>query len=274
MTMHALSLAFLTTFEVGPVEAVRIAAKAGYQMVGLRILPAAASGEPDYPLLKDENVLKEVRSALADTGVSVGDVEIIRLKAENDWDLFARFCERCEALGARHVLVAGDDTDRARLTESFARFCELAGRHRLTADLEFMPWTAVPDLKAALSIVEAAGHENGGVLVDALHYDRSATTIEEIAALPRNRVNYVQFCDGAVPYDPSDEGLIRIARGERLFPGQGGIDLLGLARAIPKDVTVSVEIPHRALAEKVDALGRAEMAIAATRAILRAAGHL
>jgi hypothetical protein len=39
-------------------------------------------------------------------------------------------------------------------------------------------------------------------------------------------------------------------------------------------VTISVEIPHRALAAKVDALGRAEMAIAATRAILRAAGQL
>lgn len=271
--MHTLSLAFLTTFEAGPVEAVKIAAETGYGMVGLRILPAAPAGEPDYPLLTDERVLKEVRSALADTGVTVGDVEIVRLRPENDWDLFARFCERCEALSARHVLVAGDDREPARLTESFARFCGIAARHSLTADLEFMPWTAVPDLKAALSVVEAAGQVNGSVLVDALHYDRSATTLDEIAALPRRRVNYVQFCDGAVPYDPSDEGLIRIARGERLFPGEGGIDLVGLARAVPEDVTISVEVPHRALAEKVDATGRAAMAIAATKAILRAAGR-
>lgn len=270
---HPLSLAFLTTFELGPVEAIRIAAATGYQMVGLRILPAAASGEPDYPLLSDDRELAEVRAALADTGVAVGDVEIIRLKAENDWDLFARFCERCEALSARHILVAGDDTDRARLTDSFARFCQIAAPHRLTADLEFMPWTAVPDLQAALSIVEDAGAANGGVLVDALHYDRSATTLDQIGALPRNRVNYVQFCDGAVPYDPSDEGLIRIARGERLFPGEGGIDLIGLARVIPADVTISVEIPHRALATKLDAEARAAMAIEATRGILRAAAR-
>lgn len=270
---HPLSLAFLTTFEVGPVEAVKIAAETGYQMVGLRILPAAAAGEPAYPLLTDDRALTEVRAALADTGMTVGDVEIIRLKAQNDWDLFARFCDRCEALAARHVLVAGDDTDRARLTDSFARFCEMAAPHRLTADLEFMPWTAVPDLTAALEIVTAAGAANGGVLVDALHYDRSSTTLAQIAALPRDRVNYVQFCDGAVPYDPSTEGLIRIARGERLFPGQGGIDMIGLAHAIPEGVTVSVEVPHRALAEKLDARARAEMAIAATRGILRAAGR-
>lgn len=270
---HPLSLAFLTTFEVGPVEAVRIAAATGYQMVGLRILPAAPGAEPGYPLLDDDATLREVQAALADTGVKIGDVEIIRLKPENDWDLFARFCARCEALGARHVLVAGDDPDMSCLTDSFARFCDIAAPHSLTADLEFMPWTAVPDLETALRIVENAERANGGVLVDALHYDRSATTLDQIAALPVHRVNYVQFCDGPYPFDPSDAGLIRVARGERLLPGQGGIDLIGLAKAMPDGVTVSVEIPNRPLAEKVDALGRAAISYAATMAILRAAGR-
>lgn len=242
-------------------------------MVGLRILPAAPGSEPDYPLLDDGATLREVRAVLADTGVTVGDVEIIRLKPENDWDLFARFCARCKALGARHVLVAGDDPGRARLTDSLARFCDIAAPHGLTADLEFMPWTAVPDLETALQVVEQAGRANGGVLVDALHYDRSATTLDQIAALPAHRVNYVQFCDGPDPFDPGDAGLIRVARGERLLPGQGGIDLIGLAKAMPPDVAVSVEVPNRPLAAKVDALGRAAMAHAATMAILRAAGR-
>lgn len=270
---HPLSLAFLTTFDVGPVEAVRIAAQAGYQMAGLRILPAAASGEPDYPLLTDDRLLADVRLVLDDTGLAVGDIEIIRLKPENDWAMFDRFCDRCAALEARHVLVAGDDKEHERLGENFARFCDMAATRTLTADLEFMPWTGVPDLAAASRIVEAAARDNGGVLVDALHFDRSATTLDEIAALPANRVNYVQFCDGAIPYDPSDEGLIRVARGERLFPGEGDIDLLGLAHSIPDGVTISVEVPHRRIAGRIDPLGRATMAHAATMAILRAAGR-
>lgn len=273
MTMPQLSLAFLTTLEAGPVETVRIAAATGYGLVGLRILPAALSGEPDYPLLTSDSLLAEMRAVLADTGVGVADVEIVRLKPDNDWDLYSRFCERCEALGARHVLVAGDDPEEGRLAENFARFCDLAATHRLTADLEFMPWTAVPNLSVALRVVEAAGRANGGVLVDALHFDRSDTTLDQVAALPPGRVNYVQFCDGAVPYDPSDEALIHVARAERLFPGEGGIDLVGLARAIPDDVVISVEVPRRTLAGKIDALGRAGMANAATRAILRAAGR-
>lgn len=270
---HPISLAFLTAFDVGPVEAVRIAAATGYQMVGLRILPAAANGEPDYPLLTDDRLLAKLRAVMADTGVSVGDVEIVRLKPETDWDLLARFVERCQALEARHVLVAGDDPELSRLADGFGRFCDLAAPAGLTADLEFMPWTAVPDLATARAVVEAAGRPNGGVLIDALHFDRSTTGLGDVAALPAARVNYVQFCDGPVPYDPSDEGLIHIARNERLFPGEGGVDLTGLARTIPEGVTISVEVPHRALARKIDAHGRAAMAIAATRAILRAAGR-
>ena len=47
---HKLSLAFLTLFDCGPVETIRIAAETGFDMVGLRLLPAAP-GEDDYPLL-------------------------------------------------------------------------------------------------------------------------------------------------------------------------------------------------------------------------------
>ena len=136
-----------------------------------------------------------------------------------------------------------------------------------------MPWTAVANLRDAVAVVDAAAQPNGGILIDALHYDRSDSTLAEIAALPPARINYVQFCDGPVPYDPSTEGLIAIARGARLFPGQGGIDMIGLAKSIPPDVTISVEVPHRALAQKIDAEGRAAMARAASLAILRAAGR-
>lgn len=270
---HPLSLAFLTTFDVGPEEAVRIAAACGYHKVGLRLLPAAPGSEPDYPLMTDDAELRRVQAALAETGVAVADLEIVRLRPQMDWDLMARFCERAEALGGQNVLVAGDDPERERLVEGFARFCDMAAGHGLTADLEFMPWTAVRDLSAARDVVEAAGRPNGGVLVDALHLDRAGSTLAEVAALPGHRINYVQFCDGPDPWDRSDQGMIDIARGARLFPGEGGIDLIGLARAIPQGVTISVEVPHRALAAKLDAHARAAMAIEATRGILRAAGR-
>lgn len=270
---HPLSLAFLTTFDAAPEQAVRIAAACGYDQVGLRLLPAAPGAEPEPSLMTDDAELARVRAALAETGVTVADLEIVRLRPAMDWDLMARFCARAQALGGRNVLVAGDDPERGRVVESFARFCDMAAGHGLTADMEFMPWTAVRDLAAAREIVEAAGRPNGGVLVDALHLDRAGSTLAEVADLPARRINYVQFCDGPDPWDRSDDGMIAVARGARLFPGQGGIDLIGLARSIPQGVTISVEVPHRALAAKLDPHARAAMAIEATKGILRAAGR-
>lgn len=269
---HPLSLAFLTVADIGPVEAIRLAAETGYAMVGLRLLPAAP-GEPSYPLMEDDALLARARAALADSGVRVGDVEIVRLGPEPDFGLFARLCRRAGQLGARHVLVAGDDPEEARLTGSFARFAAMAHDHGLTADLEFMPWTAVPDLACARRVVEGAGHPAGGVLIDALHLDRAPTALAEVAAMPPGLIHYVQFCDGPVPYDPAHAALIAVARGARLFPGQGGIDLAGLARAIPPGTTVSIEVPNLGWAARLDPRGRALMARAATEAVLRAGGQ-
>jgi sugar phosphate isomerase/epimerase len=268
---HRYSLAFLTVFDLGPVEAVRVAAATGYDLVGLRLLPAAASGEPDYPIMTDDRLLAETAAAVRDLGVGVADVEIARLKPETEVAAFAPFLARAGRLGARNVLVAGDDPEEARLTERFAALARLAAGHGLTVDLEFMPWTRVPNLATARRIVEAAGEANGGVLVDALHYDRSETTLAEVAALPRQRVNYVQFCDGPADYDPSDAGLIEVARRARLMPGEGGIDLAGLARAIPADAVISVEIPNEALAKRLGPTERAALALRTTREVVEAA---
>ena len=270
MSMHPLSLAFLTIPELGPVEAIRVAAETGYQAIGLRLLPATPT-EGDYALLTDDALLARARRALAETGVAVADVEIVRLGAENDWDLFDRFCDRAAALGGRHVLVAGDDPEAARLSDSLGRFAALCDTRGLTADIEFMPWTRVPDLASARAVVETSGSATAGILIDALHLDRSTTTLSEIAELPRARLHYAQFCDGAHPYDPSDAGLIHVARGARLFPGMGAIDLVGLAHALPADMTISVETPNLAWAKRIDARGRAAMAREATLAVLRAA---
>jgi len=59
--------------------------------------------------------------------------------------------------------------------------------------------------------------------------------------------------------------LIRQARGDRLFPGEGGLDLKGLLAALPAGLPISVEIPH---AKPMSPLERARRALAATQALL------
>lgn len=269
---HPLSLAFLTLYDCGPVEAIRTAGETGYDLIGLRLLPAAPTEAP-YGLMTDPVVLKEAQAALRDTGIKVADIEIARLKPETDVREFERFLENGAALGARNILVAGDDPDHARLTQTYGAFCQLAEQYGMTADLEFMPWTKVPDLKSALKIVEGAEQDNGAILVDALHFDRSQTTLEEVRGLPRSRMNYVQLCDGPSEYGRSDEELIYIARGGRLMPGDGGIDCVSLVKAIPDGVPISLEIPNHDFVRGMTPKERAALALNKAKEIITQAGR-
>lgn len=274
MSRHPYSLAALTVLELSPPEMVETAARAGYDFVGLRPTPATPE-EPSFPLLTDAALLRETRRRIQDTGVRVADIEILRLRPETRVnDDFARFVEVGAELGASDILVAGNDDDYNRLIDNFAALCELAAPHRLHPHLEFMPWTGVKDLNQARRIVGAvreAGHANACLLVDAFHFDRSRSRLEDLAAVPADWMRYVQLCDVPGPIPISMDEILREARCDRRFPGDGQADLRGLLNHIPADVPLSLEIPTDALRQQgVSALERARMALEKARTLVGA----
>lgn len=264
---RAFSLAHLTVLELPPPEVVAVAARAGYRYAGTRLLPAAPGGGA-YPLMDDAAMLRETLARIADTGVRVFDLEMVRLQPQTDVRSFLPFLEVGQKLAASCVLVAGDDPDEARLAERFAAFCDLAAPFGLTADLEFMPWTDVPDLAAARRVVAAASRPNGGILVDPLHFDRSHSRIEDLTSLPRDWLHYAQLCDAPAAYSATTEALIHTARAARLFPGEGGIDLARFVQALPRDLPLSLEVPTVELATHLSAEDRARHALDAARRVL------
>lgn len=267
------SLSQLTALDHSPPRMVDLAARTGYDFAGIRLLPSAPGGIA-YPLTTDEAMLRETLDRMADTGVKIFDLEMIRIGADFDPARFKAFFEVGQRLDAQCVLVAGDDADLPRFTDSYARLCEAARPYGLSCDLEFMPWTEVRDLATALALVTAADQDNGGVLLDALHFDRSASRIEDIAGVPRHWLHYAQICDGPAERPSSNEGLIHAARCERLLPGEGGIDLVELWRALPADLPVGVEIPNEVRAPLLGAERWAREALEkAKAAVLQAHGR-
>jgi sugar phosphate isomerase/epimerase len=267
------SLAYLTAPTASAVQAIGLAADLGYSHVGLSPFPNGA-GAPYQPMLGDGAALREVQASLRDTGVQVFDIEIIRIGAAFDAQVYLPALALGAEIGAKAVLIAADDTDAARLAANYARLCEVARPYGLSCDLEFMPWTAVKNAAEARHIIELAGAPaNGGILVDALHFGRSATTLDDIARLPRAWLHYAQICDASAGIPPTNEALIHTARGERLLPGDGGIDLAGLFAALPSDLPVSVEIPNEARAKALGFREWARQALAASRAIVEAANQ-
>jgi sugar phosphate isomerase/epimerase len=263
--MRVHSLAYLSSHRCTPPEAVRIAAANGYQFVGLRLWPNAP-GAPQQFLIDRPDVLKETLAAMADTGVGIFDVEIIRIGETFDPHTWDALYDACAALKAKAILVAGDDPDEERLTANYARLCEVMQPYGLTADLEFMPWTEVKDAKSALRIVRNAGTPaNAGILVDALHFGRSTTTLDDIRAIPCSLLHYAQICDAVAGTQFSTEQMIHTARCERLLPGDGTIDIAGLFDALPADLPVSVEVVNFEREKSADTAQWAGICLAASR---------
>ncbi|GHE22214.1 sugar phosphate isomerase/epimerase family protein [Halomonas urumqiensis] len=272
MSRHPYSLAALTVLELSPPEMVETAARAGYDFVGLRPIPATPD-EPSFPLLSDPALLRATRRRIQDTGVKVADIEILRLKPDTRvQDDFAHFVEVGAELGASDILVAGNDDDHTRLIDNFAALCELAAPHGLHPHLEFMPWTGVKDLNQARRIIGAvrkAGHANACLLVDAFHFDRSRSHLQDLAEVPADWMRYVQICDVPGPIPESMDEILREARCERRFPGDGEADLRGLLNVIPPEVLLSLEIPTDALRQQgISALERARTALEKARLLV------
>jgi sugar phosphate isomerase/epimerase len=267
--MPSFSLAALTALELSPTRLIDVAAACGFEEVGFRLLAATPRGT-SYPLMDDRGALRETKSRLAATGIRVADLEVVAFRPETIVRSLEVFLEAGRELGARHTLVAGYDPDLRRFSERFAEYCEMAARVGLTADLEFMPWTYVPDVGTAVRIVEKISSPAAGILVDALHFDRSAGRFEDLRRIPECRLHYWQMCDGPAERPSTVEGLIHAAREERMFPGEGGIDLIGLTREMPSDITISIEVPTAELAKTMDAEARARRALRGAKAIVAA----
>lgn len=249
-----LGLAALTCLELAPPDLVSAAAAAGYDCVGLRLVPVAGQVLPDF----DE---RETARRLADTGVRVLDVEVFRLDPLTDVAAFEPVLASAARLGASEVLVHGADPDAARLAQALGRLCELCARYGLNANLEPMPWVDVSTVSQANAVIEAAGRPNAAVLVDAIHFFRAPNRFADIPA----RLNYMQLCDAHAGTPADAREVMRQARSDRLFPGEGALDLQGLMRALPADLPASIEVP---VARPMEPLERAKRALSVTQAFL------
>jgi len=94
--MRRLSLSHLTVLEVGPPDLITLAADAGSASVGIR-LNSPMPGGIAYPL-QDGGDLAETRRRMADRGVEVLDVEVVRLGPETLVASYAADVPVCLAL--------------------------------------------------------------------------------------------------------------------------------------------------------------------------------
>lgn len=243
----------------------------------------------DYQEARDEGLSDaDMRAMLGAHGLAVAELDPawwwlpgadqIHIPPEVDpMDVF-RFGEKevfaiADAMGARSlnaVDVFGGDWNAEAAAESFARLCARAAEHGLLVHIEWLPWSKIPDLRSALEIVQKADAPNGGLNIDAWHVARAHVDIGELRRIDGRLILGVQLDDGP---ERAEEDLMHATLHERLLPGDGEFELVGLVdalRSIGSKAPVGVEV----FSDELHALGPAEAAkrsATSTRRILEEA---
>lgn len=245
------SLAHLTALSSTPAELTYMAADAGYDFVSPRLIMTGTRSEIgySYDLTQDPVMYRETKKALSDTGLQIHDIELVRITDSFDPAALVPAFELAAELGVGHVLSSVWTPDRGLATERFAELCDLARPYGLNIDLEFVTWANLTNLREALEVLDNTRRSNARLAVDLLHAHRSRVTPEELASVPRELFGFVHLCDAPLEIPTTEEALIHTGRAERLYVGEGGIDILGYLNELPA-VTYSIEIPHLARAKQ------------------------
>jgi sugar phosphate isomerase/epimerase len=241
---RATSLPYLTVRGSSPQDQIEWAHECGYSHVGLRFLPVV-EGEHLSPLVGHPDRIAQIKGRLNETGIKVLDIEFFWLKPNTAVRDFEPYIETAALLGAQSILAGANDSDQSRLATRWLELCELAACYGLRAHVEFIPFPSMTTLNTYAQCIELMAkvpHRSAGLVIDALHFARSGGKLSEIRREHSIYMTYMQLCDA--PAGPvSIEEAQRQARSDRLPPGRGGLDLIGLLKALPADLPLSLEVP-------------------------------
>lgn len=218
-----------------PIEdRVSAAAAAGFDSIGLYI--------GHYRQLVEDGFAPErLADLLAEHELTLSEIEVLRGWATDAvtsddylameataWAMADHFeCRYIQAIGPYDGTI--EDCGRA-----FGALCDRAGEHGLVVGLEFLPFTNIYDAADGMRVVEAADRDNGGLCVDIWHHTRGTNDLEQIKAIPGDRVMGIQMNDG--PHggpDGSDvNDYVQDCLRTRVPPGEGTFDVIGFVAAL------------------------------------------
>lgn len=267
--MDRLAIEFICVFGMPPVQFIELAAMLDCPRIGLAPAPIVTlPGLYDaWDLRSDPALRRDTAKALGDNGVTITVAEGFLIMPGIPTERLAADMDLMAELGAKQLNAVCLEAEFAANVDGFGKFAELAGERGLSVTVEFMPGMTIGSLAAAEALVREVGRDNAGILVDAMHMYRSGSTTAELAALDPGHIRYAQLCD--VPCEPLIDNYADEARFDRRTPGEGELPLADFVKALPKDVTIGLEIPQRTLAEQgIAAADRLAPALAAARAML------
>lgn len=251
---HEFSLVYLTSAGCPPPEMIYLAGRAGYDYVSLRTIPMGLANEPDFKLARNPALRAAIKTALSATGVRLHDTENARIVDGVDVSRYLPEIEIAADLGARYVLSNIWTDDHAMVVDQVGKLCDLAGRCGIGVIIEFVTWASIKTIGEVAQLIAEIGRDNVGIVLDTLHFHRSRCSLADLEEIPSHLLRFVHLCDAPLEIPATVEGLVHTGRAERLYLGEGGIDIASIVRKLP-EMVYGIELPHVA---RVGEIGQAE----------------
>ena len=171
---------------------------------------------------------------------------------------FANFGEddilrMAEGLGVESINlieVYGNPVDTDAATERFAKLARRCADYGYRIQIEFMPFSGIPDLAKAWDIIRLANAPNGGLTFDTWHYFRGNVDDDLLRTIPGNKIFQVQYSDAKTALNGT---LVNDLLHHRLFPGEGDFPLAEATEMLTDtggDQSVGVEL----FSDRIDAM--------------------
>jgi sugar phosphate isomerase/epimerase len=208
----------------------------------------------------------QVRAWHTDRGLSVPVVESLIGWDGGDQATIDEQCvpvlEVAELYGAKMVagVVMAPELESAdAAAEGLGTLCKLAADRGLDVCIEWLPWSALPDLKSVWKLVQDVGSNNLGIVFDTWHWLRQpgGPDLETLRKIPGSRIHCVQL-DDATSKASGDE-LMAESMSNRLLPGDGDVDWASVLTTLDEIGADPIWAPEVFNVELM-ALGPAEMA--------------
>ena len=225
-TMHGLS-----TMHCNILTDIRIAQEIGYEGLEifvpklLRYLDCGFSAEELVPVFEEHAIRPVCINALKDIE-RVEPAERAQLLAEAEL-----LCQTAEVLGCPTIQLVpfcgleGRPWDQVlELTaRNVADIADIGRRRGVRFQLEPIAWSPIHSLSQSLELIQEAGRDNVGMVIDFWHlWAGEETTPDEVAKLDEPMIYGVHFCDGA----RHEEGTRWVEVNLRGFlPGEGDIPI-------------------------------------------------
>ena len=192
----------------------------------------------EHDFLSGPDTAEQIRERCADLGLRINLFQPFRDVDSRDPARFEANLERARRkfelmgrLGVDTILVCshvGPDAvdDRAQLAAQLNRLGTLADELGVRVAYEALAWGAhINDYRDAAAVARAADHPAVGTCLDSFHILSRGVDPAGILEIPKDLIFFLQLADA--PRMAMD--VLQWSRHYRCFPGQGGLDVAGVA---------------------------------------------